>query len=729
MYFEIYLDDLLIDEPQGFADIILNMKRDDNWHGIFFEASTSDLQFYGAAANYLQEKKRLYGLKANVVFRALQSCGIYEDLETILEGKLDFRKYSETCGTSCSVTIPIEQTGCLMTLRNRYDQKVDMDSTVAFDKVTALQVYNKLGFEITLPPQELLASLDAQVENSDVIDQEGDTSGSSTSLIRPTYNTIRFNSIETGQPQPENNFRNTDFFDLPISPQLLYEVVPKCFTGSFDYDIRLKGTYDLTTNGVMGVTLVKARLVTWDGVGEINNDATVISETIFFTGAATFPQSGAFDTTYTGTISLTDGIGLYAYIEIKTDKLFPVSTLFMNVTFDSDTYFILNGIKSCQATQARVYAINESLSHVVEAITDSCLKIKSDYFGRTDSQPYSGSEDGCGSLRIITSGLYIRLAENPKLFSSVKDLFDGLRAIDNIGMGIETNPNLPNAEWLRIEPVEYFYQDREVLSFPFVPAAKKAIQEQLHYSLIKVGYNKWEVENFNGLDEFNSTKEFRTGLNAVNNTLDIASNLIAAGYVWETTRDQSFADTGAADNKYDNDIFIACVERDAYGFHIEQGNIQGGANMFSPATAYNWRIRPFNNLMRWFKSIINSYPNLIDTTNKLFFSSGTGNFLASGEIAGAYPTCKLENGQKAENKDLYINDFANQAEATPLWKPEYITFAYDLSVRDYKALKADPYGFISVQCGTGEYVKGYIQEARYRLNKGVCDFTLKLKWE
>jgi hypothetical protein len=424
-----------------------------------------------------------------------------------------------------------------------------------------------------------------------------------------------------------------------------------------------------------------------------------------------------------------EGNGLYAYIEIKTDKLFPVSTLFMDVDFDSDTYFTLSGVRSCEPTQANVYAINESLSHVVEAITDNCLKVKSDYFGRTDSEPYASAEDGCGSLRIITSGLYIRKAINPKLFASVKDLFDGLRGIDNIGMGIEDNLNLPNAQWLRIEPVEYFYQDREMIAFPFVPAAKKAIQEQLHYSIIKTGFNNWEAEEINGLDEFNSTKEFRTGLTSVNNPLDISSNLIAAGYLWETTRDQSFADTGAADNKYDNNIFIACVERDAYGFHIEQGDINNATNIFSPATAYNWRIRPFYNLMRWFKSIINSYPNLIDTTNKLFFSAGTGNLLASGEIGGAYPSCKLEKGQKAENKDLYISDFADQSEAIPIWKPEYMTLTYDLSVKDYKSIKAFPYGFISVQCGTGEYVKAYIQDARYRLMKGTCDFTLKLKWE
>ncbi len=732
MFFEFYLDDLLIEQPQGFADIVLNMKRDDNWHGIFFEASTSDLTFYGEAAEYLQGKKNTYGLKSDVTFKALQSCGIYEELETILEGKLDFRKYVESCGTTCSVTIPVEQTGCLMTMRNRYDQKVDMDSIVTFSKLSALAQYDKMGFSMSLAAQELKIALDCQVEGIDTVEINNcDTSGNSTTIMRPTYNTVRFNSIATGQPQPENNARNTDCFDTPITPQILYEENTKCITEQFEYNIRLKGSYEMHSVGAVDLELAKARLVTWDGVGDINNDSTTIQETIFFSGSDSFPVTGTFDTTFTGFITLPEGIGFYAYIEYKTnehDIILPEAIMAIHTTFDEETSFFIIGKKTCENTDSTVYAINESLSRVAEAITDNCLKVKSDYYGRTDSEPYTSDEDGCGSLRIITSGLYIRQADNAVLFASLKELFDGLKAIDNIGMGIEDNPFITGTQWLRIEPVEYFYQDTEILSFPFVPEAKKAIQEQLHYSLIKIGYKNWEVEDINGLDEFNSNKEFRTGLSTVSNTIDATSDFIAGGYPWEITRQQSFADTGAADTKYDNNIFIACVERDAYGFHIEQGNIEDAANIFSPATAYNWRIRPFYNLMRWFKSIANSYANIVDTASKLFFSAGEGNLLASGEIAGAYPTCKLENGQKAENKDLHRTDFTDESEATPLWKPEYMAFKYPLSVRDYKVIKANPYGYISVQCGSGEYVKAYIQSANYRLAKGECDFVLKLKY-
>lgn len=721
MYFEFYLDDLEIEEPQGFADIMLNMKRDDTWHGIFFEASASDLTFYGVAATYLKEKKRTQGLKSDVTFKALQACGIYDELEPILEGKLDFGKYTETCGNSCLVKLPVEKTGCLMTLRNRYDQKVDLDATTTFNKMSGLAQYARLNFQMDLPAKELQAAVDGSVAEAGFDVDPGTTFG--IAFVRPEYEIERYNNIATGQLNGTNYCQGYSNCAEFITPQLLFEDIVDCFDGNFPYTSRMKGF--ITIQAGSNIVNVQHKIWLWDGVGTLYDDGTLLQEgNIFFNDPGQpGPYTVNFDNTLTGTVVIPQGWGFYAVLETGILAPDPVT-----IKFDKETFIRIEALKVCPPTDANVYAINESLSRVTEAITDNCLKVKSDYYGRTDSQPYSSAEDRCGSLRVVTSGLKIRKAENPAFFSSLKDLFDGLRGIDNIGMGVEPNPFITGYDWLRIEPVEYFYQDQEILALPFVPAAEISIQEQQHYSNIKSGYQKWEVERINGLDEPNSNREYRTGLSSVNNTIDITSKLIAGSYPIEVTRQQSFADTGAADTTYDNETFIICVERQAYSFIVEQGNIDNAANVFSPQTLYNWRIRPFSNLMRWFKSIANSYPNITDSANKLFFSSGTGNFLAEGEIAGAYPTCKLENGVKAENRDLSVYDFLDQAQATPLWKPEYATLKYPLSVADYRALKSSPYGYISFQCGTGEWKKGYIQDLKYRLNKGEADFTLKLKY-
>lgn len=732
MYFEFYLDDLQIEEPEGFSDIVMNMKRDDNWHGIFFEASTSDLRFYGEAASYLQHKKETEGLQASVTFKAYQSCGVYDTPELILGGRLDFRKYSADCGTLCAVTIPVEQTGCTMTFRNRYDQKVDMDSTTAFDKITPLQYYNKLNFEMEIPAKELEAGVDGSVaEEGDSLEIEVSSVGSGyTIFARPTYASERDNSIQTGQLIPVNSWETNavSVFDGPVTPQLLYEDDIRCFNGNFQYDLSMKGSFQ-RNSGDGQVVLIKAMLITWDGTGNIFDDHTVIDEITIYDNPGSPIASGNFDGSLSGSTPLTEGIGLYAIVSFGVLSSITVTSTF-TIDFNGDTYFTLSAPKLCPSTDANVYMINEALSRSVEAVTDGCLRVMSDYYGRTDSQPYASSEDGCGSLRILTSGLKIRRSDSAKWFVSPKDLFDGLKPIDNIGMGIEPNPSIPGADQLRIEQVDYFYRDEEIFSCPNAVGVKTITQEQQYVSVIKTGYKKWEVENINGLGEFNSNREYRTSLSTVNNTLDLTSAFIAGGYAWEITRQQSFAETGKADTKFDNDTFIAVVERDAYDFKIEQGNIDNPSGIFSPSTAYNWRIRPFYNLMRWFKSIANSYTNFTNTTNKLFFSQGTGNFLASGEIAGAYPSCKLENGTKAENKDLAWTDFADKADATPLWRPDHITFKYPLSIKEYVQIKSKPYGYISVQCGkNGEWKKGFIHEIRYRPNQGEADFVLKQKWQ
>jgi hypothetical protein len=744
MYFQFYLDDLEIDEPQGFADIVLNMKRDDNWHGIFFEASTSELAFYGAAAGYLKDKKKNVGLMSDVTFKALQACGIYDELETIFEGKLDFGKYTESCGNSCLVKIPVEQTGCLMTLRNRYDQKVDMDSTMALDKITPISVYAQLGQTIPMPAIEL----DARVEG--YVAEEGNrwplapgwstscdepAGGSKKMYVRPEYQDERFNSIATGQLTGGTDCESADQVAGPMTPQFLYEQTENgaCFNDDFILEARLKGDYFAIPYLSGTLNLLQAEVILWNGESvNFDADSITLDPQVIVGSPTSMPAYGNFDISFNLTIPAADIIAnpaLYVVLHFETTTTTdgnPQNDFTCGANFDTDTFFKLYTKKKCPDTTVKYYMVHEAVSRVTESITSNCIQLKSDYYGRIDSQPYSAVQDGCGSLRFVTSGLKIRKAKNPAFFASLKDLFEGLRGIDNIGMGIEDNVNIPGHSFLRIESVDYFYQDIEILALPFVPEPEISIQDQLHYSLIKSGYQKWEVEKINGLEEPNSNREYRTGLSSINNTIDITSKLIAGSYPIEVTRQQSFAKTGAADTTYDNETFIICVERQAYNFKIEQNNIDNPTNIFSPQTIYNWRIRPYSNLMRWFKSIVNSYPSIYGSSNKLFFSSGTGNFLAQGQLLSAF--CKLENGVKAENMDLGVLDFVNQLDATPLWKPEYADFKYPLSIADYKKIKSTPYGYISFQCGTGEWKKGYVQNLRYHLNKGEADFTLKIKY-
>ncbi|HRG90705.1 MAG TPA: hypothetical protein PLW44_16900, partial [Chitinophagales bacterium] len=196
-----------------------------------------------------------------------------------------------------------------------------------------------------------------------------------------------------------------------------------------------------------------------------------------------------------------------------------------------------------------------------------CLKVKSDYFGRIDSQPYTSDADGCGALECLTSGLIIRSRETnkvrigsefvtPNFQLSFKDAFDSLKAIHNIGMGIETN-TADGGEWIRIEPVNHFFNDTVLMSCTAVNEIKSALDQENVFSRALVGYNKWGTEIGQGLNDVFTKREYRTEQKATNSLYQMLSNFIASDYAIEVTRQQFGSNT--KDWRYDNDTFIVCL--------------------------------------------------------------------------------------------------------------------------------------------------------------------------
>lgn len=723
-------DNLEISEPKGFDGLQISIKRDDKLHGMQFTASLSSLDFTKEAYTFLKDKKETEGLKATVIFQALEKCNEEDDFTEIVRGKLNFGQYKETCGQICAVSLPIDDDSCQVALMNRYDQKVDVDATMAFNQTTALPAYLDMGFNTVIHPRELKATIEGSgsVDFDDTMGFE--TSGVAlhlTSIFRPTYTKEIYNSIKTGNLQPGGNFQNSQDAFYVISPQMLFEDTAACFTRVFDYTFRLKGTANVTSVlGTNHIDSAKVKVVLWDANGSIFTNSTLVQQ-IDLGVSTNPPHTFSFDQTLTGSTPVGEGVGMYAFLEIVTNETL-VGVVRLNVTFDPEVYVLISATKSCPPTSVQSYMVHETLSRVTEAITNYCIRVKSSFYGRIDSMPFDFVEDGCGSLRMLTSGLKMRNAPAGKFFASLKDLIEGLQAIDNIGMGVEVDETQPDYFVLRVEALDFFYTEDLIVTHNLISEATTEMEEVKFYAKINIGYKKWEVQDINGLDEFNSNREYRTSLDSVNNTLDQTSALVAGSYPIEVTRDQSFAESGGADTGYDNDIFIVCMKRNGiYGYAygglvVEQGNIDTPANIFAPDTVYNYRISPLRNLMRWYRSILPSYVG----ADKLFFSAGTGNLLAKGKMTAI--DCREEADVITENQDIFTSNFANAADYLPLWKNETITYDYPMSFNDFLSVKAKPYGYVRFQCGIGEYDKGYIKEIKYTPAKGIATFTLRKKW-
>jgi hypothetical protein len=719
-----YLNDTEVDEPSGWDGFEVSIKRDEKYHGMTFEAATTPLSFYGEAAAILEDAYLTDGVKANVTFHVEYRCeGNYDYIE-LYRGRLNFGKYKKTCGSTCLVTIPVEEESCHIILKSRFDQKVDVDSLVAADGQTPLQEYEQISVETDLPAHNLLQAAEGLVaEGGDRIDLGIFAPINSDFWVRATYaNQLNASLNETQLIPTVFAAADNGLNDSVISPVVLLDDIPNCFNGNFTWAARLKGSYDIgfSPSGVISLTAYVA-------TGEFPGTLTVLDSSVIESLQIT-PVSGTFDINLSGTTTLAQGAGFYVYLHADFAAVGGGQPDGF-VEFDPETYVNFEGVQSCPTTQAELSGVHETLSRVTESITNGCMRVKSEFYGRTDSEPFAFPADGCGGLRTLTSGLKIRKAEEDKFFASLKDLMDGLNPIDNIGIGVEDDPDIPGRMLLRVEDLDFFYRNEQLMRHDGIPKADIDVEEQKHYSRILVGYKKWEVEDVKGLDEFNSNREYKTSIDTVNSTLDITSNFVAGSYPIEITRQQSFATSGGADTKYDNDIFIISMERKSYPYgnmQVEQGNITNPQNIFSPDTIYNYRLSPLRNLMRWYRSIGPAFASLFDTANKLFFSSGTGNLIASGIMEST--SCRQENAEVQENQNIFVTNYANTDDYTPLWKNELLTYTYPMSVADYEAVKANPYGYIEAQCGNGAFEKFWIQEIKFKLTKGEATFILRKKY-
>lgn len=747
-------DALEVDEPVGWADTDIKIIRDPKFHGISVAFGTRSLQFVGEGGELIQAAYELAGAEAETILRVSLLC---DDVVQYTEDfSLDYNQYQQLCGDRCAVSIGFEQKSCFRLVNSNIQKAVDADKLLAFDGVTALTEYDWMQREIEIPAVGIAAEDRAEIGNDEdlSLDVTADFDWDCAGCINDTW----FGYFLPGLPVIKNSSLGT--FNPSAFPQLIryygannhppYEVDMtvnteslledlQCAFGDTEASFRLKGRVQIavTGGGSPGILLRTKIFRLPAGLDETNPNNWVeeYSQNLVDTtagGSGTYE----FDQSATVPITLNEGdlvhFGFFLNVVRFSQITSFVFTQDKNEPGDITNFFELKTVTLCDPSNAKVYGLYELLSRLTESISNKCLSVESNYYGRTDSQPEAYDEDGCGSLRVITSGLYLRNAEKPAMSMTLYELLESLQCIDNIGFDLYKDST--DADRLRIEPVVQFYQtDSEILRCPFVNRVERKVATGDSIGTIASGYQKWQPLNINGLDEINATREHRLKLNNSNTKLTIASKLVASGSAIETTRQQSFAASGGADTTYDNDNFIICMERDGYDMVVEQGGILDAGELIDPATVLNFRISPLRNLMRWFKSIIGSYRVVDPTTTEIEFVAGTGNFSAEGyrddacavEAVPASPYVDVP----AENMNINADAIKSDEDKTPLFRPESDTFDYPMSLNDFLTIRANPYGYISYQCGTGAWRKGFIRTITYRLSSNTATFELRTVYE
>lgn len=732
-------DSTVVPEPQGWEGAKFIFRRDLKWHGIFFDYTLSNLTFYSEGYTIIKDAYEEKGILANTDLLIEVQCD-YGDYDTFFEGKLNYSNLKFVSGDTCGVSIGIEQTGCLQEFVTRYDQKVNLASLTSFGG-EELQEYTFLNYETELPSKDILYSSVASMDNFTI--DYTDAFPRLTGQVAQYFFGLGFTDIQRDDlqinPACDNaglgidGYTIDNFFEncIPlVTPPVdvllcdsenLYQVDlhVKCSGTEFSIDTRQYNfifslAYGNTTDGFTIVPLY--------------TDGNIPS------GGAT--ENLAFDITHSDTYTLRAGIdSIFLYVGLTNYQYttggangFDLSLSFEIGEFSISTQSL------CADSNAKVFLINETLSRITESITDDCMKVYSEYYGRTDSEPYATDDDGCGGRRYLTNGLLVRNAvlqdnSQPVFSLSFKDCFDGLNAIDNIGIGIEDDPNrAAGYKMIRVEDVAYFYQSSLNAICAEVKEVEIAFDDKRAFSTIEVGYKKWEPEQTGGLDDIHSKRIYRTEQGAIANTLNIQSNFIASNYSLETTRRQGQSTT---DWKYDNETFIVCFGEIIYGnLNTFTDFAPAAGNNLIALIYYNQRISPVRNLLHWFKSISPTWNyEFLTQLRKLKFTSGEANYVAGWQKT-ANDDCLLElqSDYLYENQDIDKTTFKDYDDCKPIWMPETISFDYPLTYQQFRTIRNNPYRRVQVtQSGRTWY--GWIEQLEYDPNKGMGKWKLIRQYE
>lgn len=724
-----------IENPRGWDTGQVRITRNPEWYGIFFGYLFDTLEFHGEGAGVIKEEYDTKGLKGSLRLRINFYCSEGESWDIFYEGRIAFPRYRDLCGDLCVVTVGLEENNDVMLLRNNYEQSVDLNSNIAFDQTTVLTDYAGLNHSLTIPGRGIplkTQGTNTEPHSFNLLDfptwrniYPNGATGSESGGFLPIFDTTNYAEFQNTTLPSGAYYDTTIVFNAgtnsvapPPLVTIVYNSTLKCQPQDVTLQYRIKGRLIDNSNATRSVG---AAVNVFVGP----NPANVIaynSNPLVSYEAGTFLTT-EFDASLLGPINLNAGDNLYLYIQIGYVKLSSAAIQQLIVEFDIETSVLLTGLSICEDSQASVYLINEATSRVTESITNGTVRFYSTYFGRTDSQPYALAADTCGGLFAIVNGINLRRrllndGSQPSCFINLRGIFESLRSMWNVGAGIEPDINRPGFNRLRFEDWRFFFQEEVGLVFNLPTRIERRVNPARAYSRFQTGYTKWENEQYSGLNEFMTEREYRNGVNAVDTLLDRRCAWILASYTAEIARRQ---DTGSEDYRYDNDMFGFCLFRDEE-LQVEQ--MQDAAsdvqNISDPDTCYNGRVSPARMAMRWFNCFMQALKQL-QGTDKMIFTKGTGNYIAQFIL----DNCEIAATPIRENQDVDYFDFADTTHAKPPVFPEDLVFDHPLNYNVFKRIKDDPtlkYKSILINCN-GTYKSAWFADINYSMSLGMATIT------
>jgi len=371
-------------------------------------------------------------------------------------------------------------------------------------------------------------------------------------------------------------------------------------------------------------------------------------------------------------------------------------------------------------TEHKATPVYEFVNRCLENITGRNDVLRSDYYGRTNSEPTPYPTNGLGSFKALTNGFNIRGfdeqvdQESPDYKPPLikwSDLFDSLNAIDNLGVDV-------GSDYVRLEPKAYFYNNNLIKNLGEIKDITFSIKRSLYFNEAQIGYDDWEDFTEEGLSEFASNRTFTNRIKNNGQPLNLKSKIVASSFAIELTRRQNKIYQPRSKSKWDSSIFVIETSKrlDSFGqpfvnspnvkvdFTAPVGTrITDVQNAASGDFLYNIELSPTRNLLR--------HQNTLQ--GDMFFVSGEGNVRMKSTVENQY------GGLEVDEKGDY-------PQTNTLYYPIIASFEYPCSLDEFMQWEANKYGYFEFVSDDNIY-RAYIDSLELDQEKNLCTFELILK--
>lgn len=602
---------VVITEPIGWQTDEKEYARNEKYHGIFAKFSNS-LKFVDNGADFINFIRNVYGINADIRLIREEQHPHTDVWMRSYDGYLDLSTYETENG---QVSVKFDASGLEKMLSSRESEKIEIERLDTMDGLPLPALVTK---NVMLEGRRIfLKSIwDVEEANNTAVlynftragNQRGETIGVPLHLAVRSHENAE--SVVAGMAFGDNSYdRNGDgnasaMFILASNRVRRIRVK---FDLSFRLYIKNPGN-DQPDGGYDDIKWARfwVRLATYENGNSLNFKE---KRDLFFKENQQILNynNHVITLSFDDVIDLNVGESLSlqftqvmegrssnnAYLKIQ------LLDIICNLSVEEDSSF--------EESNSKMILAKELGDRLINIITNNSNSLYSEILGRTD---IGYETDGEASLTGFAHGHWLRnfdaepISEDNKykaFTTSFKDFMENLTVTWCLGLGIERTGQ---RERIRIEKQDYFYGNTVTVRLPNqVKKVKRSEAHKLYYSGLELGYAKGgDYEEAMGLDEYNVKSTFTTIINRVKNVYGQISKYRADAYGMEFARRKPHDNFATEDTSYDKDIFNLDLKR-WFGDTFKQRKWQDDfeqepTGIFSPETATNLRLSPFNILLR-----------------------------------------------------------------------------------------------------------------------------------